>query len=107
MASSLTVKKRAYYREQQIGKYQRDITIMKSIDYNRIVIGRRLREIRLDAKLTQVELADICGKGLCTMTAYESGRSEIPIIVLVILSVMNYNINWLLIGEGNKKIGEK
>ena len=60
-----------------------------------------LKLIRKDLDNTQLEMASELGVSVSTYKRYENGDMSIPGSVLKILAEMNYNINWLLTGEGN------
>ncbi len=60
-----------------------------------------LKLIRKDLDNTQLEMASELGVSVSTYKRYENGDMSIPASVLKILAEMNYNINWLLTGEGN------
>lgn len=66
---------------------------------NYLVSG--LKAIRKDLDNTQLEMASELGVSISTYKRYENGDMSIPGSVLKIISEMNYNINWLLTGEGD------
>jgi len=64
-------------------------------------IGKRLRWVRKNLRLSQRELADKLGFAQRTISSWEKGEREIPIRALSVLKEQfNININWLLTGEG-------
>lgn len=65
---------------------------------NHLTIGLKL--IRSDLDNTQLEMATELGISISTYKRYENGDMSIPGSVLLKLSEMNYNVNWLLTGEG-------
>jgi len=62
--------------------------------------GRRLKELREQKKLTQSELAKLCGLGESTISFYESGKREPSYKILFCLAEkLNTTPNYLLTGE--------
>lgn len=62
-------------------------------------IGQRLRDARLKAELTQVEVARRIGKSKQIVSAWEAGRVEMPATTLGTLArIVSADVNWLLTG---------
>lgn len=51
-------------------------------------VGERIKKLREDRGLTQLELANQLGKKRVTVSAYESGRIEPPATVIFLLSTI-------------------
>ena len=65
----------------------------------------RIKQIRKDHKLTQVEFGARIGVKGNTVTGYETGlRNPTDAVVLAICREFNVNKDWLLTGEGEPTI---
>jgi transcriptional regulator with XRE-family HTH domain len=62
-------------------------------------VGKRLREIRDEEDLTQVEMASKLGISVPMLQNYEAGKNLVSASALVILAGMKVDINWLLAGD--------
>lgn len=58
------------------------------IEINMIEIGKRIRELRLEKRITQTELAERIGVATNTVSQYEKGLSKTSIDVIVNLAVV-------------------
>ena len=65
----------------------------------------RIKQIRKDNKLTQVEFGERIGVKGNTVTNYETGlRNPTDAVILAICREFGINKDWLLTGEGEMKI---
>lgn len=63
-------------------------------------VGERIRKLRLNADITQVELARRVGKSKQLISSWKAGRSEVTVPSLIRLGTsLNVDLNWLLLGE--------
>jgi len=74
--------------------------------------GRRLREIRLEHRLSQTEFGKTLGLAgeriKDRIFRYEKGKSPIPSRILLLISQhFDASIDWLLFGKGKKYLSEK
>ena len=61
--------------------------------------GQRLRELRDAKKLTQAQLASLCGLGESTVSFYEGGKREPNYkILLTLAEALSTTPNYLLVG---------
>jgi transcriptional regulator with XRE-family HTH domain len=51
-----------------------------------IFVGKRIKSIRNDKKLTQSELAELCNFEKATMSRIESGRTNMRMLTLIKIS---------------------
>jgi transcriptional regulator with XRE-family HTH domain len=66
-------------------------------------IGERIREIRKEKGLTQIEFSKILGITQDKLSKYENGRVGVPIeIILRISDEFKISLDWLLKGKGPK-----
>jgi transcriptional regulator with XRE-family HTH domain len=66
-------------------------------------IGERIREIRKEKGLTQIEFSKILGITQDKLSKYENGRVGVPIeIILKISDEFKISLDWLLKGKGPK-----
>lgn len=66
-------------------------------------IGKRIREIRKEMKMSQIEFSKILKITQDKLSKYENGRIRPPIeIILSISKIFNISLNWLLMGKGDK-----
>ncbi|OHD57645.1 MAG: hypothetical protein A2Y33_06305 [Spirochaetes bacterium GWF1_51_8] len=66
-------------------------------------IGERLRMIRDDYGMSQIEFAERLGAKQNALSQYENGQRKLPPEMQSILaSVFSINLNWLLTGQGEK-----
>jgi|Deesub1362B_J571_1020462.scaffolds.fasta_scaffold00015_177 transcriptional regulator with XRE-family HTH domain len=73
---------------------------MKKIHKN---IGSRIREVRKEKKLTQVEFAELFDITQDKLSKYETGMVCAPIeLLLKISEKFKISLNWLLKGKGDK-----
>lgn len=49
-------------------------------------VGKRIKAIRLEKKLTQQDLADLCGYDISNMSRLEAGRANATLSTLEIVS---------------------
>ncbi len=49
-------------------------------------VGKRIKAIRLEKKMTQQELADLCGYEISNMSRLEAGRANATLATLEIVS---------------------
>jgi len=88
-ALGLTAKKQYNYSKKEI-----NIELLKT----------RLKNLRKENKLTQIEIAKILNTSRSTWTGYEHGRYQIPTLLLYALAQKyNYSIDYLL-GKIDKNI---
>ena len=65
---------------------------------------KRLRQARIDAKLTQQRMADLLGISLNGYQKYEQGETQPPLDTLVKLShILNVTTDYLLCNDGVDK----
>lgn len=63
-------------------------------------IGKRLRNFRLNKKLTQTELAKSAGRSKQLVSAWDAGRAEITIeSVTRLVRTVGLDPRWLLMGD--------
>ena len=62
-------------------------------------IGRRLRQARFEAHLTQYELGDLSGVDKSLIQKIENSSSHRPRQIMEIAEVLNVNPAWLQLGE--------
>ena len=73
-----------------------------------MTIGKRLKEIRKELKITSKELADELGIPVRTIGSYERNEAQPgPKFFNNIHEKYNININWFLTGKGNMFVSEK
>lgn len=66
-------------------------------DINNKLLLKRLKQLRLDNNLTQLEIAKILNISRSTWTGYEYGKYQIPTLILYELAKKyNYSIDYLL-----------
>jgi transcriptional regulator with XRE-family HTH domain len=66
-------------------------------------IGERIREIRKEKGLTQIEFSKILGITQDKLSKYETGKVGVPIeIILKISDEFKISLDWLLKGKGPK-----
>ncbi len=66
-------------------------------------IGERIREIRKERKISQIEFSKTLGITQDKLSKYENGRIKPPIELLLSISEkFNISLNWLLMGKGDK-----
>lgn len=70
-------------------------------------VQSRLKQIRKSRELNQEEFANILGVSKNSCQRYETGEREIKYAVLEKINKMGYNVNWLISGEGNMKVGDR
>lgn len=65
----------------------------------------RLKEIRTELKLTQVQMGDATGKNRDIISNYEQGR-VVPddTFIMLLHEKYGYNPEWIRTGEGEKKV---
>ena len=63
-------------------------------------VGERLKEIRKDLGYTQKEFASKLNISQQNLSRYESGKLSISLHIVVTLSEMGYDTNWLLYEKG-------
>lgn len=51
-----------------------------------IKVGMRIREIRLEKRVTQQELADLCGYEISNMSRLEAGRANATLVTIETVS---------------------
>lgn len=51
-----------------------------------IKVGLRIREIRLEKRVTQQELADLCGYEISNMSRLEAGRANATLVTIETVS---------------------
>ena len=64
-------------------------------------IGKRFKEIRTSLKKSQKEFAEMFGITQQNMSLYETGKLDLPNLIMVKLNEMGFDINWLLTGNGD------
>lgn len=65
------------------------------------LMGRRLRIVRLERKLSQRALGQLIGKSKQQVCAWEQGRSDMTVTSLVAMArVLSVDIAWLAVGGG-------
>lgn len=62
-------------------------------------IGRRLRQLRRDLGLTQMELADLARTTQAVVQKIENGKSKRPRIIAELATALKVNPAWLQWGE--------
>lgn len=67
---------------------------------------RRLKTVRSELGVSQRKMADMLQIPFGTYRRYESGNNDIPAGVLLNVSQLGYNVDWLLTGEGKMRKGE-
>ncbi|MBQ4123693.1 helix-turn-helix domain-containing protein [bacterium] len=73
-----------------------------------MTIGKRLKEIKKELKITSKELADELGIPVRTIGSYERNEAQPgPKFFNNIHEKYNININWFLTGKGNMFVSEK
>lgn len=71
-----------------------------------VVLGERVREARLRAKLSQVDVAKRIGKSKQLASAWEAGRAEMTATTLGDFArIVSADANWLLLGMQNGSNG--
>lgn len=71
-----------------------------------VVLGKRIREARLRAKLSQVDVAKRIGKSKQLASAWEAGRAEMTATTLGDFArIVSADANWLLLGMQNGSNG--
>lgn len=66
-------------------------------------IGERIKEVRKEMKMSQVEFSKILGITQDKLSKYENEKIKPPIKVLLEISRnFNVSLNWLLMGRGDK-----
>ena len=66
-------------------------------DIDRKLLSNRLRELRIDSKLTQEKIAKILNTSRSTWTGYEYGKYQIPTLLLYdIAKRYHYSMDYLL-----------
>ncbi len=62
-----------------------------------IIFGKRIKKLRLDRKLTQTELADLCQVDIRTIQRIEKGQQNISLsLLLSLIGVLCVNVSDLL-----------
>jgi transcriptional regulator with XRE-family HTH domain len=69
-------------------------------------ISNRLKIIRLEQGKTQLEMATCVGIPQGTWSNYESGKTEIPVHVILKLKELGYSISWIAKGDGSPNTNE-
>lgn len=64
--------------------------------------GERLKEIRIEAKLSQAQLAKLCGLAQSTIADLERNRNSGSSKIAVIAKALGVSAIWLSDGKGNK-----
>lgn len=65
------------------------------------ITGRRVREARDAAGITQEELAEACGLHRTTVSHVEAGRRSVPMHALVpVADALGVSVDWILGREG-------
>lgn len=71
-------------------------TNFKHIELNSVDVGKRLREARIEAGLTQKKVADLLGTGQSTISSYEKGNTLILLLFLIkFAKITNKSIDYL------------
>src|SRR5258705_2674874 len=66
-----------------------------------VEIGKRLREARVNAKITQQEIARLLDVSKQTVSHWEKARSEITVpTVIRVAKILGVGVEWLLVGIG-------
>ncbi len=68
-----------------------------NIELNAVEIGRRIRDIRIKNKVTQIELSELLNTSQSTISAYESGKTLIlTAFALQICKTYNVSLDYLM-----------
>ena len=62
----------------------------------------RLKEMRRELGKNQKEMAEALGLGYRTLQSYEGGKNLPGGSILLEISVLGYDLNWLITGKGSK-----
>src|SRR5258705_12126912 len=66
-----------------------------------VEIGKRLREARVNAKITQQEIARLLDVSKQLVSHWEKARSEITVpTVIRVAKILGVGVEWLLVGIG-------
>lgn len=78
----------------------------ETVERGRNMISKRLRQIRVEHKLTQQNIADVLGIDRTTYTFYETGVSKPSLVTLAKLAdIYNVTVGYLLgVEENNPKL---
>lgn len=78
----------------------------ETAERGRNMISKRLRQIRVEHKLTQQNIADVLGIDRTTYTFYETGVSKPSLVTLAKLAdIYNVTVGYLLgVEENNPKL---
>ena len=91
-----------YSLDYVVGFIRRNIKYDK-IKTNKNKIGKRLKELRDELKITQTTLAEECGISQSTYSSYERGEYLINTLTLYTICI-TYNISMdYIVGRTNKK----
>lgn len=78
-------------------KFYGILQVCNKIQKKLIVFGKRIKKLRLDRKLTQTELADLCHVDIRTIQRIEKGQQNISLTLLLsLIGVLCVNVNDLL-----------
>ena len=81
-----------------------DAVQIKSKEEKRKEVGKRLREIRKDKKLTIVQLGELCHTSESRLSEIETGKSQLgEITAKRIAKALKVGSEWLLTGEERNK----
>ena len=70
---------------------------LKGIDFMKIILGKRLKELRDERNLTQKQLADALGINTVTYLHYEKDQREPPLSLLADLAeYYSVSVDYLL-----------
>jgi len=68
------------------------------------LVGKRLKNIRMDLHYTQQEFVKELGITQQNLSLYERGLGYISVPIVIALHRMGYDTKWLLYGKGSMKI---
>jgi len=68
-------------------------------------LSSRLREVRLQRKLSQAELAKKAGVASTTISSIEQGRNRGTTLIVPIAKALGVREEWLVSGKGKKEAG--
>lgn len=73
----------------------------KHLNNNRLKIGQRLKEIRIERNLTHADMADLTGMNAATISKIENGKWNFGIDTITLFS-KHLNFNLILKHEDNE-----